>query len=188
MIDGVRTTLAPLAGDTGFVRVTTLREASLVAHPDHPPGSGHRGAGPGARDGRSLRLYRVRHVSTDPRDRHPDGYRRAGAAVLRPGGARRRPGGDAGALIGLALIGVAFRFMSGMIFATWTLDPLTVAGVLAVFSLATLGAQLRAGPPGGTTGSDEGVESRVKVRWVRGFERSMVRVRGCEGAGSKVHR
>ncbi len=30
--------------------------------------------------------------------------------------------------------------MSGMIFATWSLDPLTIAGVLAVFSLATLGA------------------------------------------------
>jgi len=30
--------------------------------------------------------------------------------------------------------------MSGMLFATWTLDPVTVAGVLAVFSLATLGA------------------------------------------------
>ncbi len=37
-------------------------------------------------------------------------------------------------------MGVAFRFMSGMIFAAWTLDPVTIAGVLAVFSLATLGA------------------------------------------------
>ena len=45
-----------------------------------------------------------------------------------------------GSLIGLALIGVAFRFMSGMIFAEWTLDRYTIAGVLAVFSLATLGA------------------------------------------------
>jgi predicted permease len=45
-----------------------------------------------------------------------------------------------GSLLGLALIGIAFRFMSGMIFATWTLEPITIAGVLAVFSLATLGA------------------------------------------------
>ena len=45
-----------------------------------------------------------------------------------------------GSLLGLALVGVAFRFMSGMIFATWTLEPITIAGVLAVFSLATLGA------------------------------------------------
>jgi len=45
-----------------------------------------------------------------------------------------------GSLLGLALVGIAFRFMSGMIFATWTLEPVTIAGVLAVFSLATLGA------------------------------------------------
>ena len=45
-----------------------------------------------------------------------------------------------GSLLGLALVGIAFRFMSGMIFATWTLEPITIAGVLAVFSLATLGA------------------------------------------------
>jgi hypothetical protein len=45
-----------------------------------------------------------------------------------------------GSLLGLALVGIAFRFMSGMIFATWTLEPVTLAGVLAVFSLVTLGA------------------------------------------------
>lgn len=45
-----------------------------------------------------------------------------------------------GSLLGLALVGIAFRFMSGMVFATWTLEPVTIAGVLAVFSLATLGA------------------------------------------------
>jgi predicted lysophospholipase L1 biosynthesis ABC-type transport system permease subunit len=45
-----------------------------------------------------------------------------------------------GSLLGLALVGIAFRFMSGMIFATWTLEPITIGGVLAVFSLATLGA------------------------------------------------
>ncbi len=45
-----------------------------------------------------------------------------------------------GPILGLSLIAIAFRFMSGMIFATWNLDPLTIAVVLATFSLATLGA------------------------------------------------
>jgi hypothetical protein len=45
-----------------------------------------------------------------------------------------------GSALGLALIGIAFRFMSGMIFATWTLEPVTIAGVAVVLSLATLGA------------------------------------------------
>jgi predicted permease len=45
-----------------------------------------------------------------------------------------------GCVFGLALSGVAFRFMSGMIFARWTLDPFAVAGVLATFALATLAA------------------------------------------------
>ena len=46
----------------------------------------------------------------------------------------------AGSLIGLGLIGLAFQFMSGMIFARWTLEPFTILGVLTVFSLATLSA------------------------------------------------
>ena len=45
-----------------------------------------------------------------------------------------------GCTAGLALTGVAFQFMSGMIFARWTLDPFAVAGVLATFAAATLGA------------------------------------------------
>ena len=45
-----------------------------------------------------------------------------------------------GTTVGLLGAAVAFRFMSGMIFARWTLDPVTVAGVLAVFSAATLAA------------------------------------------------
>ncbi len=44
----------------------------------------------------------------------------------------------AGSVLGLALTALAFRFMSGMLFARWTLDPLTIVGVLAVFSVATL--------------------------------------------------
>jgi ABC-type antimicrobial peptide transport system permease subunit len=45
-----------------------------------------------------------------------------------------------GCAAGLALTAVAFRFMSGMIFAHWTLDPWTIAGVLGVFTAATLAA------------------------------------------------
>jgi predicted permease len=45
-----------------------------------------------------------------------------------------------GCAAGLALTAVAFRFMSGMIFANWTLEPVTIAGVLVVFSAATLAA------------------------------------------------
>jgi putative ABC transport system permease protein len=45
-----------------------------------------------------------------------------------------------GSAMGLALIGIAFRFVSGMIFATWTLEPVTIAGVVCVFSLAALSA------------------------------------------------
>jgi len=46
----------------------------------------------------------------------------------------------AGSVLGLALIAVAFQFMSGMFFARWTLDPITVLGVLATLSIATLAA------------------------------------------------
>ena len=45
-----------------------------------------------------------------------------------------------GSVLGLALTAFAFQFMSGMIFARWTLEPITVAGVLTAFSLATVGA------------------------------------------------
>jgi predicted permease len=45
-----------------------------------------------------------------------------------------------GCAAGLALTAVAFRFMSGMIFANWAMDPLTIAGVMMVFSAATLAA------------------------------------------------
>ena len=46
----------------------------------------------------------------------------------------------AGAALGLLLAGVGFRFMSGMVFARWTLEPITVIGVLTAFSAATLAA------------------------------------------------
>ena len=43
-----------------------------------------------------------------------------------------------GSALGLALTAIAFQFMSGMLFARWTVDPLTVAGVMAAFSATTL--------------------------------------------------
>lgn len=46
----------------------------------------------------------------------------------------------AGLVLGLALTGVAFRFMSGMIFARWTLDPSTVLPVLALFAITAAAA------------------------------------------------
>jgi putative ABC transport system permease protein len=45
-----------------------------------------------------------------------------------------------GCVAGLAMTGIAFRFMSGMIFARWTLDPFAVTGVLVTFAAATLAA------------------------------------------------
>ena len=45
-----------------------------------------------------------------------------------------------GCAAGMALTGIAFQFMSGMIFAKWTLEPFAVAGVLATFALTTLAA------------------------------------------------
>jgi putative ABC transport system permease protein len=45
-----------------------------------------------------------------------------------------------GCAAGMALTGVAFQFMSGMIFARWTLEPFAVTGVLATFALTTLAA------------------------------------------------
>jgi putative ABC transport system permease protein len=45
-----------------------------------------------------------------------------------------------GSAIGLMATGFAFRFMSGMIFARWSLDPLTVGAVLLAFAATTLAA------------------------------------------------
>jgi predicted permease len=45
-----------------------------------------------------------------------------------------------GCAAGMVLTGVAFQFMSGMIFARWTLEPYAVGGVVATFALTTLAA------------------------------------------------
>ena len=137
----VRATLSPLARDGGFVRVATLREASM---------------GSLTRITRlalviaglvlalaTVGLYGSIAFVTSQRTREIAIRMALGAPRAAVLGLVAREGAmvvGAGSLIGLTLIGVAFRFMSGMIFATWTLDPLTIAGVLVVFSLATLGA------------------------------------------------
>jgi len=137
----VRSTLSPLARDGGFVRVATLREASM---------------GSLTRITRlalviaglvlalaTIGLYGSMAFVTSQRTREIAIRMAIGAPRAAVLGLVAREGAmvvGAGSLIGLTLIGVAFRFMSGMIFATWRLDPLTIAGVLVVFSLATLGA------------------------------------------------
>jgi predicted permease len=45
-----------------------------------------------------------------------------------------------GSVLGVALAAAGFQFMSGMIFARWTLDPITVAGVLLALAITTAGA------------------------------------------------
>ena len=139
--DAVRAALTPLASERGFIRVTTLRDASM---------------GSLTRITRlalviaglvlalaTVGLYGSIAFVTAQRTREIAIRMAIGAPRAAVLGLVAREGVlvvAAGSLIGLALIGIAFRFMSGMIFATWTLDPLTVAGVLAVFSMATLGA------------------------------------------------
>jgi predicted lysophospholipase L1 biosynthesis ABC-type transport system permease subunit len=48
----------------------------------------------------------------------------------------------AGALLGLLLSAIAFRYMSGMLFAQWTLDPVLVGGVTAVFAVTYIPHQV----------------------------------------------
>jgi ABC-type antimicrobial peptide transport system permease subunit len=141
IVDPLRAVLTGTARDTGFVRVTTLREAST---------------GPLARITRlaliiaglvlalaTVGLYGSISFVTSQRTREIAIRMAIGApapAVLRLVAREGILVVSIGSALGLALIAIAFRFMSGMIFASWSLEPLTVLGVLAVFSLATLGA------------------------------------------------
>lgn len=141
MVEPVRSLLTSLARDRGSVRVTTLREAT---------------SGSLARITRlavvvagivlalaTVGLYGSISFVTSQRTREIAIRMAVGApghAVL---GLVAREGllvVAMGSVLGLSLMAIAFRFMSGMIFASWNLEPLTVAGVLATFSLATLGA------------------------------------------------
>ena len=141
IVDPVRSVLASLGRDRSFVRVTTLREAST---------------GPLARITRlalilaglvlalaTVGLYGSISFVTSQRTREIAIRMAIGApapAVLRLVAREGILVVSIGSALGLLLIGIAFQFMSGMIFARWSLDPLTVLAVLAVFSLATLGA------------------------------------------------
>ena len=141
LVAPVRAALTSLATDASFVRVATMREAST---------------GSLTRITRlalviaglvlalaTVGLYGSIAFVTSQRTREIAIRMAIGAPRAAVLGLVAREGVlvvAAGSAIGLALIGVAFQFMSGMIFATWTLDPLTIAGVLALFTLSTLGA------------------------------------------------
>ncbi len=141
VVQPLRSVLSHIGGQPAFVRVTTLREAST---------------GPLARltwlamaiGGVVLSLavvglYGAISFVTSQRTKEIAIRMAVGApvpAVLRLVLKEGILVVAAGSALGLASIAFAFRFMSGMIFASWRLDPTTIGGVLAVFSLATLAA------------------------------------------------
>ena len=144
MVDQVRSVLTSIAGDRTFVRVTTLRDAST---------------GSLTRMSRlamviagltlalaSIGLYGSITFVTEQRTREIAIRMAVGAPAAAVVRLIAREGVlvvCSGFVAGLALIGTAFRFMSGMIFATWTLDPIVVAGVLTVFAITTAAACYR---------------------------------------------
>jgi predicted permease len=141
LIEPLRSVLSKMGREHAFVRVTTLRDASM---------------GPLERIAwmslviaalvlslATVGLYGSIAFVTAQRTREIAIRMAIGApapAVLRLVAREGVLVVSIGSALGLALIGIAFRFMSGMIFATWTLEPVTIAGVVVVFSLATLGA------------------------------------------------
>lgn len=141
LIEPLRSVLSNMGREPAFVRVTTLRDAST---------------GPLGRIAwmslviaavvlslATVGLYGAISFVTSQRTREIAIRMAIGApapAVLRLVAREGVIVVSVGSALGLALIGIAFRFMSGMIFATWTLEPLTIAGVAIVFALATLGA------------------------------------------------
>jgi predicted permease len=141
LIEPLRSVLSNMGRDPAFVRVTTLRDASM---------------GPLGRIAwmslviaalvlslATVGLYGSISFVTSQRTREIAIRMAIGApapAVLRLVAREGVLVVSIGSALGLALIGMAFRFMSGMIFATWTLEPVTIAGVVVVFALATLGA------------------------------------------------
>ena len=141
VVQRLRLVLSSVSRDAAFVRVTTLREAST--------GSLERMTRMAliiaslVLSLATVGLYGSISFVTSQRTREIAIRMAVGApsaAVLRLVAREGILVVAMGSALGLALVGVAFQFMSGMIFATWRLDPITIAGVLAVFSLATLGA------------------------------------------------
>jgi hypothetical protein len=141
IVGPLRSVLSSLAPDRAFVRVATLRETSL---------------GPLERITRmalavaalvltlaTVGLYGSIAFVTSQRTREIAIRMAIGAprpAVLRLVAREGVLVVGIGSILGLMLVGVAFQFMSGMFFAEWKLEPVTILGVLAVFSAATLGA------------------------------------------------
>jgi predicted permease len=144
MLDAVRSVLSSIAGDRTFVRVTTLREANM---------------GSLSRMSRlamviagltlalaSIGLYGSIAFVTEQRSREIAIRVAVGAPAAAVVRLIAREGVlvvCAGFVAGLALVGTVFRFMSGMIFAQWTLDPVVIAGVLTVFAATTAAACYR---------------------------------------------
>jgi predicted permease len=141
LVETLRTTLARSVGAPVFVRVSTFREASA--------GGLERltalavGVGAIVLSLAAVGLYGSISFVTSMRTREIAIRMALGAprpAVLRLLAREGMLVVALGSLLGLTAAAIAFRFMSGMIFARWTVDPLTVAGVLAAFALTTLGA------------------------------------------------
>jgi hypothetical protein len=141
MVDALRATILRLSPDRAFTRVSTYREAGL--------GGLHRITRMAvliaalALSLATIGLYGSVSFVTSQRTREIAIRMAIGAPRLALLRLLAREGlivVAIGSACGLALTAVAFQFMSGMIFARWTLDPLTVAGVLTTLSLATLAA------------------------------------------------
>jgi hypothetical protein len=140
-IGPLRATLARSAGASAFVRVSTFREANV--------GGLERlttlavGVAAIVLSLAAVGLYGSISFVTSMRTREIAIRMALGAprpAVLRLLAREGLFVVALGSLLGLTAAAIAFRFMSGMIFARWTIDPLTVAGVLAAFAFTTLGA------------------------------------------------
>jgi putative ABC transport system permease protein len=140
-VPALRDVLARLSDERGFTRVSTLREATLggltrltrlalaiAAIVMLLASAGLYG---------SISFFvsqRTREIAVRSALGAP------GSAVL---GLLAREGirvVGAGSVLGLLLTGIAFQFMSGMLFPVWTLSPALVAGVASVFTLASVAA------------------------------------------------
>lgn len=138
-VEPLRTLLLRLSGDRAFTRASTLREAQLgglqrlttlalvVAALVLSLATVGLYGSISFINSQRTREIAIRMALGAPRQ--------AVLRLLAREGVRVVAGGSA---LGLAMTAIAFQFMSGMIFARWKVDPLTVVGVLATFAATTL--------------------------------------------------
>jgi predicted permease len=141
MVEPLRVLLVRLSSDRTFTRVSTLREASTGGLEGMTRMALAIGAVVLALA--TVGLYGSVSFVTSQRTREIAIRLAVGAprpAVLKLLAREGVLVVAAGSAFGLVLTAIAFRFMAGMIFARWTLDPITVAGVLSMFAIATLAA------------------------------------------------